>query len=400
MSRGYPLDRRQLLRMFGLAAAASVTGGLAAACSSDDSPEQVRKPSGLTIPVGLVIPNYGSFARIGQEIRTGFLLYLEGTGNFLGNHNVDLRIADEGETPESALAAVTELLGQGVVAIAGVASPDALPQVAPVVQDRQVPLVSANAASPTLANAVFVWRTSSAQGEAGRSLAEHALRLGESAYLMFEDTSTGREESLRFATEFADKDGTVINRQSGFSTPDSIEGQLIDARNRNADVIFACYSGPDASEMLKALHRQRGEGLSAPVLATGSLTETINLVDVGPLPDDVHTSMFYAVDLSNDANLKFVTEYHRRVAVAPSAYAMAAYDSAAVLDRALSLVPTDPTGARINQAFSSLGQIESPRGTWTFNINRSPQQRWYLRRLTLDGQVPANLLESDLMVLT
>jgi len=69
-----------------------------------------------------------------------------------------------------------------------------------------------------------------------------------------------------------------------------------------------------------------------------------------------------------------------------------------VLSRALSLVPGDPTGAQVNRALSQLGQIESPRGTWTFNINRSPQQKWYLRRLGYDGMVPANLLDTDLLV--
>ena len=70
-----------------------------------------------------------------------------------------------------------------------------------------------------------------------------------------------------------------------------------------------------------------------------------------------------------------------------------------LLSRALSLVPGDPSGLAVNDAFSRLGQIESPRGTWTFNINRSPQQKWYLRRLALDGRVPANLLEADLTIL-
>ncbi len=399
MSRGYPLDRRQLLRMFGLAAAAGATGGLAAACGQDEPTTAGRTPSGLTIPVGLVVPNYGPYARIGQEIRAGFYLYLQGTNDFFGNHKVEVREADEGETPEAALAAVTELLGQGVVAIAGIADPDALASVANAVQEKQVPLVSANAAPPELRNALFVWRTSCAQGDAGKALAPYAYGIGKTAYLMFEDTTTGREEAGWFANVYEDLSGTVINRQPGFNAPSSIEGQLNDARNRNASVIFACYSGPQASELLKAVHSKRGEGLVAPVLGTGGLTETINLVDVGPLENiNVHTSMFYATDLANNANRSFVTAYHRRVNAVPSAYATAAYDAAAVLDRALTLVPTDPTGARINQAFSGLGQIESPRGTWTFNINRSPQQRWYLRQLTLDGQVPANLLETDLTV--
>jgi branched-chain amino acid transport system substrate-binding protein len=78
---------------------------------------------------------------------------------------------------------------------------------------------------------------------------------------------------------------------------------------------------------------------------------------------------------------------------------MTAYDSAAVLSRALNLLQGEPVATEINRAFSLLGQIDSPRGTWTFNATRSPQQKWYLRRLTLDGKVLSNLLDSDLMVL-
>jgi len=37
---------------------------------------------------------------------------------------------------------------------------------------------------------------------------------------------------------------------------------------------------------------------------------------------------------------------------------------------------------------------------WTFNTQHGPQQRWYLRRLRPDGQVPANLLDTDLQVLS
>ncbi|MDT5025239.1 MAG: branched-chain amino acid transport system substrate-binding protein, partial [Micromonosporaceae bacterium] len=71
-----------------------------------------------------------------------------------------------------------------------------------------------------------------------------------------------------------------------------------------------------------------------------------------------------------------------------------------VLDKALRLVRGTPTGPDLNNPFSSVGQIESPRGAWMFNANRGPQQRWYLRRLRSDGQVPANLLDTDLQVLT
>ena len=60
---------------------------------------------------------------------------------------------------------------------------------------------------------------------------------------------------------------------------------------------------------------------------------------------------------------------------------MAGLRRASVLDKALRLVAGAADPADVNQAFSLLGQIDSPRGTWTFNVNRTPQQKWYLRQL-------------------
>jgi branched-chain amino acid transport system substrate-binding protein len=403
VSRGYStLDRRQLLRIFGALTAAGVTGSLAAACGADS--EDGVQVSGLTIRVGLVVPSSGPYARIGADIERGFRLFLESNDNRLGPHNVDLRTADEGETAESALAAVTTLANQGVVAIAGVANPDALPMIALEVQNRQLPLVSAHAAPGTLTNALFVWRVGAVLGDAGRAVAEYAIRHGLRAYVMWDTTSSGAAEAERFRISFSDLGGTVVNDPNAISsradyrTPglDDLAARLREADNLNADIIFAAFAGEEAQQLLDGY---RSSQLAIPLLGTGSLTETIDLAALGELPDRVYTAMYYAPDLDNDANRRFVTEYHREHGTQPSGYAMAAYDCGAVLSRALGLVPGDPTGAQVNRALSQLGQIESPRGTWTFNINRSPQQKWYLRRLGYDGMVPANLLDADLLVI-
>src|SRR5690606_6118835 len=142
-------------------------------------PEDTVQRSGLTIRVGLVVPSTGPLARIGADIDRGFRLYLAANGGLLGPHNVDVRVADEGETPESALAAVQELLNQRVVAIVGVANPEALPAIALEMQNKQVPLVAAHAAPGTLTNALFVWRVGAVLGDAGRALAGYAITRGE-----------------------------------------------------------------------------------------------------------------------------------------------------------------------------------------------------------------------------
>jgi branched-chain amino acid transport system substrate-binding protein len=70
-----------------------------------------------------------------------------------------------------------------------------------------------------------------------------------------------------------------------------------------------------------------------------------------------------------------------------------------VLDKALSLVDGELSGETLNAAIGRVGQISSPRGDWQFNQNRSPQQRWYLRQVRMDGAVLANNVVSELATL-
>ena len=133
---GSPLDRRQLLRMFGAAAVLGATGA-AAACAAEPVDTTVVKPNGRTIKIGLVTPALGTYARIGDDIQKGFQLYLTTNGGLFGGNTVDLRSAEEGPTPEAAAAAVKGLLDDGVVAIAGIANPAALPVLAPMMRGGQ-----------------------------------------------------------------------------------------------------------------------------------------------------------------------------------------------------------------------------------------------------------------------
>jgi branched-chain amino acid transport system substrate-binding protein len=388
------LDRRQLLRIFGAVAAAGATGSLVA-CSDDPSGAGDPMPtSGITLRIGLVVPSSGPLAVIGEEIKRGFQLHLADNGGLLGPHNVVLQVVDEGATAESALAAVNELIQQRVAAIVGITNPDALPAVAVAVQDAQIPLVSAHVAPGTLTNALFVWRVSSVVGDAGRSLAGYAMAEGGRSCVLHDGSSVGAGEAESFRRSFEDLGGEVVTEAVGTA---NLAASLEDAANQDANSIFACFAGADAIAMLDSY---RQSGLRVKLLGSASLTETVDLASFTQLPANVYTSMFYAPDIDNEPNRRFVTTFHLAHGKQPSSYALAGYDGASVLAKAAALVrDAEPSGVAINTAFSRLGQIDSPRGTWTFNINRSPQQKWYLRRLHYDGMVPANLLDADLTVL-
>ena len=393
LDRASHLDRRQVLRIFGAFAAVGATAA-AASCTSEPEGTAMEVPSGRTIKVGLISPALGPYAKIGDDIQKGFKRYLEDHGDLLGRHHVDLKTAEEGATPQSAAAAAKGLLNGGVIALAGVANPASLTAIAAAVQAAKIPLISSNASPSTLTSAFFIWRASHVEGEAGRALAPYARAEGANAFLLYEDTPTSREEASGFKEAFVDLDGRIVGEVTGKG---SFAARLQQARIAGANVIFGGYTGADALALLEAY---RASGLDAKLLGPGTLTETADLTKLTALPKSVYTAMYYAADLDNEENRRFVSSYHKAHGVQPSGFAMAAHDSAAVLDKALRLIDGEPTAVALNQAFSLLGQIDSPRGSWTFNINRTPQQKWYLRKLRLDGQVPANLLDTDLAVLS
>ncbi len=389
------LDRRQVLRLFGAAAAASTTAGIAG-CTSAPPGTAAEEPSGLTVTVGLMAPTTGPYARIGADIVRGFQLYVDDHDGLLGRHRVNVQTVEEGDNAKAAAGAVEGLLDQQVLAIAGVASPVALGAIASAVEEAKVPLVTAGISPAALTSTFYIWRVSQVEGEAGLSLANYAYARGLRTYVLRDSSTTGAEEASQFAQGFRNHEpaGTIAGVSVGLG--DYTE-RLEAAAATGADTIFAAFTGEEAAKLLSAY---AVAGLDARLLGPGSLTETVDLARLRRLPEGVYTAMYYAPDIDNEINRRFVASYHKRHGQQPSTSAMAAYDCASTMDKALRLVEGNPTPVALNRAYSELGQIESPRGFWAFNINRSPQQKWYLRHLRRDGQVPGNLLDTDLAVLS
>jgi branched-chain amino acid transport system substrate-binding protein len=387
------LDRRHVLKIFGALAAAGATGAVSA-CTSTPPGTQMERPSGLKIKIGLVSPATGAFARLGADISNGFKLYLADHAGLLGRHTVELLLQDEGATASSARAAVDALLKHEVIAVAGIASAASLAAARDSVEKAKVPMVCSNASPSTLASSFYTWRVSYVEGQAGRALAPYVYGDGRKAYLLYDETSSSAAEAQGFAGAFEDLGGTVV---ADVSAKGNFALRMQQVRSSGANVLFCAYTGTDALQLLDAF---RTSGLDIRLIGPAALTETVELGRLTSLPDRVYTASNYAPDLDNEDNRRFVANYHKAYGVQPSSTAMAAYDTASVLNKALRLITGVPNAVDLNRALGLLGQIDSPRGLWTFSVNRTPQQKWYLRRLRMDGQVPANLLDADLAVLS
>ncbi|MBM0228559.1 MULTISPECIES: ABC transporter substrate-binding protein [Micromonospora] len=397
------MNRRQALQLL----AALGTSGLAAGCGSDS--EDPAASSGNPIKIGLIVPGTGPNKVIGEEISNGFQLFLSLNNHQLGGHPATVVTAEEGENAKSGQAAVDRLLKEGVLALTGVVSSAVMLGIRDSVEQARVPLIGSNASPTSLQSVVYIWRTSYVLDEPGRALGQYlreTLPATKRITVIAPDSQSSRDVVDGFRKGY-EVNGrriaaapilTADIANPGKGTYGAAIGQAL---HQSPDVIFCHYAGPAAVQFVKQLY---DGGYRGPIYAPGFLTEGTVL---GELESEdasiekwgIETALNYSADLNNTANRVFASAYRDTYRASPTTYAMASYDAAQVLDKAIRLVPGNPTSQQVNLALGKIGQIDSPRGPWQFNQPRTPQQKWYLRRVQRDGQLLSNVVINELATL-
>jgi len=400
------LDRRQALKMLASLGAAGVAAPVLSACGGSSLDGGSEKKAKGTVKIGLLLPQSGVYKSLGDDMTQGFQLYKNLNGGKLGGYEAQIAFGDEGETGDSGKAAADKLLKQEkVLAISGVVSSAVMGAIKDTVETSQIPLVGSNASPTTLKGVKYIWRTSYVNDEPGIALGKYVAdtlsKNGGSCYLIAANYQAGKDEIDGFLRTFQPAGGRVegspVYTQFIPKPTDNYEPQLTAIKNSNAAAVFCFYAGGAAATFVK---QYKEFGVNLPLYAPGFLTEGAGLLKAqGAAAQGIYTAMNYSADLDNPANRKFASEYQKAYNVTPTTYAMASYDAAAVLDKALSLVEGDLTSQSLNLAIGKVGQIDSPRGPWTFNQNRTPLQKWYLRQVKMDGNVLANAMVSELITL-
>ena len=391
------VDRRRALQLLGGLGAA----GLVTACGSEEASESTEPLFDSPVRIGLVVPGSGGNEAIGDEIRNGFQHYVRTHGNRLGGHPVTEEERDEGESPEEAQAAVEELLDLDVHAIVGIATSSALLAIRDQVETAHIPLLGTNASPRDLQGVTYMWRTSYVNQEPGLALGRHlaAATTGPVAVISQDDpTGTDAVAGLReaFATARADDRlaEPILTPTRTDPGPGDDAAALAQVAALDPEAVFACYAGDAAVAFVQ---EYLAAGFEADRLyGPAYLTEGAALAGLGSAAIGIRTSANYAPELRSATNRAFAVGYRSSFGSPPTMYAVAAYDAAAALDKALRLTTGLPNRRQINLMLSRIGLLDSPRGRWQFNQSRTPTQKWYLREVAEDGPLLANVLLRDL----
>ena len=395
------MDRRRALRLL----AALGTTGLAAACGTEPATTTPETAPEGPIRIGMIAPLTGDYKAIGDELVNGFQLFLDLNGRRLGDHSVELVTADEGETAESGKTALDSLVKRDVIALTGVATSTVMLAIQDGVERARIPLLGSNASPSALRNILYVWRTSYRNDEPGRALgpyvAQRVPRNGR-VLIVAADDPANHDIADGFRKGFGASDprlsGSVI-----WTDPTTGPGRnayasaISEALESDPDALFCCFLEGGAVAFLEQLY---AAGYRKAIYGPGFLTEGGVLTDLKAVAaEGIMTSLNYSADLTNPDNRVFASAYREAHGNSPTTYATASYDAALVLDKAIRFAGGRPTAHQVNVALARVGQIDSPRGPWEFNEARTPQQKWYLRRVQPDGQVLSNVIASELATL-
>ncbi|MFG2328109.1 ABC transporter substrate-binding protein [Streptomyces sp. NPDC048604] len=347
------------------------------------------------LKIGLLVPQSGTYKALGDEMKQGFELYVEQHGGRLGGREVEIVVADEGETADSGKAAAEKLVKQDrVLAVSGVVSSATINGVKDLFETGRVPLVGSNASPTTLTGTQYIWRTSYVNDEPGKALGKHvAEKAGGSVFLIAAGYQAGKDEVEGFKSTFLPAGGKIAGEAvyTPFPGTKNFQPYLAQIERSGAKAVFCFYAGGAAVDFVKQ-YRDFGLAGKIPLYAPGFLTEGGVLKGQGEAATGILTALNYSADLDNAANKRFAPAYTSAYGTAPTTYAMASWDAAQVLDKAIKAAGSTVTSETVNAAIAKVGDIDSPRGTWRFNSGGTPIQPWYLREV----KQGANTVRSEL----
>ncbi len=384
-----------------LTLAAASTALVLAACGGGSlgggDEEAVEGP----VKIGLLVPQSGVYNSLGDDMKAGFEVYLEQNDGQLGGRDIEVILADEGETADSGRAAADRLVQQeDVLAVTGVVSSAVLNSTVDLFENEGVPLVGSNASPTTLTDVEYIWRTSYVNDQPGKALGEYvAQNVDGPVYLLAADYQAGIDEVTGFKETFEPAGGEIADEvYSPFPSTTNFQPFLSNLQSSDAEAVFTFYAGGAAVDFVKQFDQfgltGEVEHYSAGFLTEGSVLDAQQDAALGTF-----TAMNYSADLENEVNTAFVEDYEAKTDSLPTTYAMASYDAAQVLDAAIEAAGDDLTSETLNEAIGEVGEIDSPRGAWSFNDNGTPIQQWYLREVQeVDGDL-RNVVVQDLGVL-
>ncbi|MCB1413672.1 MAG: ABC transporter substrate-binding protein [Xanthobacteraceae bacterium] len=369
-----PISRRTLLTGAAGAATLAVAPGLRAPAIAQNAP----------LKVGLMLPYTGTYARLGKFIDDGFRLYVERKGGKLGGREIAFVQVDDESKPAAATDNMNRLVGREKVdVVVGTVHSGVAMAMVKVARDTGTLLIIPNAGAndatgPACAPNVF--RSSFSNWQPNYPMGKVMFDAGHrNVATITWKYAAGIEQMVAFKEGFAKAGGNVVENLT-LPFPE-VEFQALITRiaQIKPDAVHAFFAGGGAVKFVKD-YAAAGLDKSIPLYGAGFLTDG-TLAAQGAAANGIKTTLHYADNLDNPANIAFLKAFKDKTGHVGDIYAVQGYDAAALLEVGMAAAGGDVKQRDKMIAAMGAAKIDSPRGPLSFNKAHNPIQNIYLREV-------------------
>ncbi len=350
----------------------------------------MASPAAADIKIGFVTTLTTPVAVIGKDMRDAVELAMEHIGGKMADEDVEIIYADDEFNSQKGKQATERLvLRDDVDIVAGYIWSNVLLASAPVVLNANKILISANAGPSPLAgaqcNANFfniAWQNDQTPMALGELLNQQGV---DSLYLVAPNYAAGQNMvagvERTFKGKVVGKDMTVWPSQRDWSA------ELSKVKAAKPDGVFTFYPGPAGPAFIKQYQQAGLEG-QVPLYSVYTLDSiSLPLFQKAGMETVLGTKMtqFWAPDLDNAVNKKFVADFRKKYGRYPSFYAAQSYDAIMFIKSGVEAMSGDIGNIDGMRAALKKADFDSIRGDFSFGNNHFPIQNFYERTVVKDA---------------
>ncbi|MDH3714396.1 MAG: ABC transporter substrate-binding protein [Gammaproteobacteria bacterium] len=345
------------------------------------------------VKIGFVTTLTTGAGVIGRDMADAVQLALDHIGNKMGGLDVELILEDDGFKPEIGKQKTDKLVkSDDVDFVAGFIWSHVLLASRKSALDAGKFLISSNAGPSPLAGKLChenffstSWQndqTPMAMGEVLNSKGVKKLYVMAPNYAAGKNMVTGVERT--FKGEVVGKDMTKWGKDAQLD----FSAELSKAKSSGADGIFVFYPGKAGGAFIKQ-YEQAGLRGKIPLYSVFTV-DSISLpkLQAAKLEGVLGSEMtqFWAPDLDNAQNKKFVSGFKAKYGRYPSFYAAQSYDTIYLIKSAVEAVNGNLDNMDGMRAAMMKADYPSVRGPYSYGKNHFPIQNFYLRKVVVDDE--------------
>ncbi len=337
------------------------------------------------LKVGLMLPATGTFASLGNNIESGFKLFVQEQGGKLGGREIQYFKVDDESDPSKATDNVNKLITRDQVdVLVGTVHSGVALAMAKAAKESNTLLIVPNAGADAITGPMCspgIVRSSFSNWQPGYSTGVVAAQKGYKRAMTITWNYAAGNETVKGFTEAFEKGGGKVMKDLTLPFPNvEFQALLTEIAAQKPDVVFAFFAGGGAVKFVKD-YAAAGLNKTVPLYGSGFLTDG-TLEAQGQSAQGIFTTLHYADNLDTPRNNAFRKSYALTYKANADVYAVQGYDAAQILAAGLNAVKGDFSKRDAMTAAMRKTTVDSPRGKFTISPAGNPVQDMFLRQAT------------------